>query len=313
MVNYQNGKIYKIVSRNCDEIYVGSTTQPLSKRLHQHIRDHQTDNIYVSSSEVIKHGRYEILLVEHYPCRSREELTAREGFYIEELNCVNKNAPATLEDFKSNSIRCDDCGKDILKSNYTRHLRTKKHLINAGLMEKEEYRYCNVNGCRFVTKNANSLSNHKRIKHKGMEIECKACGDGITLKNSIKNILLHSMSGKHRNALKTIFGQTCLNGVPMQIGGKIHFNIKSDYHLYGLKFVDELEITPEHYCENPRLHYKRFLSKINDDLPNADRRFAKCVEKTIEFYREEERTFKEQSALVDEQLKNLCEEFEALI
>ena len=35
-MDYSNGKIYKIVTDVDNEIYVGSTTQPLSKRMQWH-------------------------------------------------------------------------------------------------------------------------------------------------------------------------------------------------------------------------------------------------------------------------------------
>ena len=36
MPNYQNGKIYAIRSPNCEKYYIGSTTNTLEKRFHEH-------------------------------------------------------------------------------------------------------------------------------------------------------------------------------------------------------------------------------------------------------------------------------------
>ena len=36
MVNYTNGKIYKIICLTTNDIYIGSTTKPLSTRLANH-------------------------------------------------------------------------------------------------------------------------------------------------------------------------------------------------------------------------------------------------------------------------------------
>ena len=36
MVNYQNGKIYKIINQSNDIVYIGSTTQALSHRYTKH-------------------------------------------------------------------------------------------------------------------------------------------------------------------------------------------------------------------------------------------------------------------------------------
>jgi len=55
MPNYQNSKIYKVWSPQTDEVYIGSTTQPLSKRMVQHRTDYKT-NRSRSSANIIKFG-----------------------------------------------------------------------------------------------------------------------------------------------------------------------------------------------------------------------------------------------------------------
>ena len=42
--DYKNGKIYCIRNNINDDIYVGSTTQPLSKRMAQHREDAKREN-----------------------------------------------------------------------------------------------------------------------------------------------------------------------------------------------------------------------------------------------------------------------------
>ena len=101
MVNYQNGKIYKIVSNTDDDIcYVGSTTKKyLSQRMDCHRNDYkcwknQTQNSsYTSSYDIFeKYGveNCRIELLELVSCNSKDELTKKEGEYIKTLNCVNK-------------------------------------------------------------------------------------------------------------------------------------------------------------------------------------------------------------------------------
>jgi hypothetical protein len=98
MVNYENGKIYKIVCNITGLIYVGSTAEILlSNRLARHRTDYRNylngKYHYVSSFEILKNDKYEIILLQTYPCNNKYELKARERFYIESLNCVNKNIP----------------------------------------------------------------------------------------------------------------------------------------------------------------------------------------------------------------------------
>jgi len=43
------------------------------------------------SFDIIKNNDYKIILLENYPCETKEELLAREQYYIDNLVCVNKN------------------------------------------------------------------------------------------------------------------------------------------------------------------------------------------------------------------------------
>lgn len=84
---YQNGKIYKIVSYSHPElVYYGSTINVLSKRMGTH---RGTRNL-CTSKQIIAVGDAHILLVENFPCNSKEELNKKEGEYILNNDCVNK-------------------------------------------------------------------------------------------------------------------------------------------------------------------------------------------------------------------------------
>jgi hypothetical protein len=86
-MNYQNGKIYSIRSRSRpDLVYVGSTTQPLSKRFGEHKKP---SNI-LTSQRVIEIGDAYIELIENYPCFGKEELNRREGQIMRTMDCVNR-------------------------------------------------------------------------------------------------------------------------------------------------------------------------------------------------------------------------------
>lgn len=97
-MDYANGKIYRLVCNKTGLQYIGSTTQPLHKRKNTHKGHYvnwlQNKRGYVSSFLIIEVGDYDIVLIEKYPCKSREELNSRERYYIEKLDCVNKSKPA---------------------------------------------------------------------------------------------------------------------------------------------------------------------------------------------------------------------------
>lgn len=98
-MDYQNGKIYKIVSENTEKIYIGSTCSPLSKRLYEHKRDcklfEEGKRNKVSSADIIVLGNVDIILIENYPCKDKNELHARERYWIEQNKngIVNKAIP----------------------------------------------------------------------------------------------------------------------------------------------------------------------------------------------------------------------------
>jgi hypothetical protein len=98
MDKYKNGKIYQITNLTHTKFYIGSTTESLSNRMAKH------RNIYMQYLEGKRQTRMsvfelfeedgphncKILLIELFPCNSKEELNAREGTHIINNQCVNK-------------------------------------------------------------------------------------------------------------------------------------------------------------------------------------------------------------------------------
>lgn len=99
-MRYRYGKIYRIVCNVTGKQYIGSTTQPLSKHLSQHRRQFDLLWSYVfpytsligsmKSFEILENDDYEIVLIENYPCKSKDELERRARYYIDTMDCVNK-------------------------------------------------------------------------------------------------------------------------------------------------------------------------------------------------------------------------------
>ena len=91
MPNYQNSKIY-VLKRTKDDktFYVGSTVNPLSKRMGQH-KDALTSvaskhyEVYQYMNKKCKNYAFYIELYKRYPCRSKEELNKFEGRVIRRL------------------------------------------------------------------------------------------------------------------------------------------------------------------------------------------------------------------------------------
>ena len=113
MPDYQQGKIYKIISPHTDKIYIGSTCRDfLSQRLAKHKNDFKDwqlgkVNKKVTSYNLIELGDVEIILLEKYPCNSKDELTSRERYWYD-LNkelVINKSRPSISCDERKQSVK----------------------------------------------------------------------------------------------------------------------------------------------------------------------------------------------------------------
>ena len=94
---YEHGKIYRICDSGYTKFYYGSTIQPLVVRMGGHrgnyIRHKNGHANQVSLFDIFdefQHENCKIELVERYPCMNRDELRKREGYHIQNNECVNK-------------------------------------------------------------------------------------------------------------------------------------------------------------------------------------------------------------------------------
>jgi len=165
MVNYKNGKIYKIIDLTNDNFYIGSTTKKyLSQRLEKHRTNYKCylegKTNYVSSYEILSNENYKIYLLENAPCASRDELRMREQYWIDRLNCIKmvnkrkafirddeikecksknqqkyyeKNKDKILKNLETSNkikVQCPKCNSIIRKDYFKKHQQNKS-CINA--------------------------------------------------------------------------------------------------------------------------------------------------------------------------------------
>ena len=87
---YRNGKIYKIVNTVNDDIYIGSTYRTLDERLTSH--KYESNSTYSKFHQAMKdlgYDKFNIVLLEDYPCDTKYQLEQIEGFYIEVFKKLN--------------------------------------------------------------------------------------------------------------------------------------------------------------------------------------------------------------------------------
>ena len=145
MNRYENGKIYKIVDVGYNKCYIGSTCESLSRRMAKHRHQY---NSYLKG----KHGKTrsfllfdefgiencKIELIEQCPCNNKEELRQKEGHYIKNTDCVNRQtAGRSKEEYRhENKEKLADINKKYRENN-KEQLKIKKE-------EKQDY-YTNYN------------------------------------------------------------------------------------------------------------------------------------------------------------------------
>ena len=94
-------KIYKIVDNTNDNKYIGSTCKTLKTRLTGHKCNYKRflkglcGN--VKSFDIIRNRDYKIELLENCDIKTKQELLARERFYIENNECLNKYIPGRYD------------------------------------------------------------------------------------------------------------------------------------------------------------------------------------------------------------------------
>lgn len=168
MPDYSKGKIYQILNNVDNDVYVGSTCVPLAKRLWKHKWEFENrqfiDRPLTNKMKLLGVDAFYIELVENTPCNSKEELRAREGFYIRQRGTLNKmTAGKTRKEWReehrdylkqkarayyyqhheeelqkrkerrdvnrtymNETIQCDNCGAEVVRQGMSRHKKTNK-------------------------------------------------------------------------------------------------------------------------------------------------------------------------------------------
>lgn len=126
MVNYQLGKVYKIVGNGF--IYVGSTCEKyLSNRLAGHNskfkRFQEGTSNYLTSFKCLSDENHYIELLQLFPCGSKDELHACERKWIEQLDCVNKRIPT-----RTDKEYCED-NKEKIAEYKKKYYQDNKEII----------------------------------------------------------------------------------------------------------------------------------------------------------------------------------------
>ena len=221
---FDKAKIYKIVDNTNNNIYIGSTCKSLNTRLSEHKSDYKRflKGIYnnVTSFDILKNNDYQIELLEDCNIKTKQELIAKERYYIENNNCLNKYIPGRSKkeynDINREKIaNCQKEYKDTNKNkidNYQREYKEINKEKNANY--QKEYRDINkekliIQKKEYYKENKEKLNELNRIyrENNKNKLSIKAsekfkceCGGKFTHVHKAR----HMRSQKHQNYLELI-------------------------------------------------------------------------------------------------------------
>ena len=186
---YKRGKIYTIRCRyDNDLIYVGSTIQPLSKRIGLHrIAKNCSLYQYVNGDW----NNWYIELYEEYPCNNKNILEKREGEVIRLIGTINKQiAGRTFKEYyEDNKDKILEQKKTYYQNNRENVLEQSKQHYQNNREKKFEYdkQYRQDNRDKILEKKKQyHQDNREKVLEKNKEqITCDKCGCKIT-KNSLQ-------------------------------------------------------------------------------------------------------------------------------
>ena len=202
MVNYSNGKIYKI-EPNCEheeeEIYIGSTTKEyLSQRMEKHRSSYKywKEGKCGKTNSFILFEKYgvencNIILLEYINAQSKDELTAKEAEYIKNYKCINKYLP-----FQTNEERKEknkDKNKTYRLQNKDKIQKIKKEYYQDNKDKIKEYYEKNKDKIQKNSKNYYEKNKDKINTH----YICDVCNGRYTHTHRAE----HFKSLKHQTAL----------------------------------------------------------------------------------------------------------------
>jgi hypothetical protein len=217
-LNYKNAKIYVIKNHKNELVYVGSTTQSLSKRFSWHKKKmscprDQNCKIYKAMREEGIENFY-IELVEEYPCDNIEQLHKREGYWIRQFNSYNNGYNSQIQGrsqkewkhdnkekiqsyFQENKNLISEKRREFYKNNRNKILSKVKEYCekNKDLIKEKKKEYHEKHREQLKGKNKEYREKNKEKLFGKVECEC-----GSIVCN--KHLSRHYKSIKHQDYMK---------------------------------------------------------------------------------------------------------------
>jgi hypothetical protein len=161
------GRLYKLVSKQTDKVYYGSTERTLEIRFSHHKSSFKNGTIKgCSSKEILCYDDCEIILLDIVEVSNKKELRKYERIYIENNECVNKRIPnRTKKEYRLENI---DKAKEYRLENIDKlkdYLKNYREKNNNILKEKKKEKMTCICGIDFT-------KNHKS-RHERSQFHCE--------------------------------------------------------------------------------------------------------------------------------------------
>ena len=202
--DYSNGRIYVIRNNINDDVYVGSTTQPLSKRMAKHRSEISSNKLplYEKFRE-FGVGNFYIELLKEYPCENSEQLQAEEGKWIREMGTLNRKISGrTIREWHEDHKEEQSDKKKQYREEHKQEIKEwkKKHYEEnkEEILAKQKEDYENNKEVKLERNRIYCENNKAKIKAQACQVINCECGNKYTQQNKNR----HLKSQKHQTYLK---------------------------------------------------------------------------------------------------------------
>jgi predicted GIY-YIG superfamily endonuclease len=118
MVNYSYGKIYAIHNKTNNNIYIGSTAQKnYKKRFWRHEERQMMGEQIDSKGNIYDNMDFDYLILEQYPCSSRESLLKREQYYMDTVTNKKELILTNFNRCYGRNYHFDDSKPELILNN----------------------------------------------------------------------------------------------------------------------------------------------------------------------------------------------------
>jgi len=258
-VDYQNGKIYQIVNSINNKIYIGSCATELRIRFQAHKNNsnkHKRANVefYDFLKDNIEYCQ--IILIENYPCNSKNELEKREYQIIQD-----KIKELGRDKLYNISISLSGIGHSTYGRQHTLETKQKISEKNKGKLTGEKSYWF---GKHLSDETKQKLSNAKKGKYVGE----KNPNYGKTVSDETKQKISNALIGKYVGEKSPNYGKTVSDETKQKLSeinkGK---KMGQDSHNFkgGSVYIHKNSWNFQ-YCENGKQKSKSYsINKYGDE------------------------------------------------